>query len=151
YFVQEFSSSQSRSITASVPTSFLEPRNAALGRNVARAPLGWAADSRSVILTDGWDIWRVPISGAGAVNLTAGNAADSTRYGAVISGGEEGIDTRQPIFVKMYGEWNKREGIVRLDPVRGGVTRWLWDDAHIEVRKASVADAFIYSRQRGVE
>jgi hypothetical protein len=33
-------------------------------------PVGWSKDGSAVILTDGYDIWKVPVKGGAAVNLT---------------------------------------------------------------------------------
>ena len=32
--------------------------------------MGWAKDGGSVLISDRWDIWRVPVEGGGFVNLT---------------------------------------------------------------------------------
>ena len=37
-------------------------------------------DSASVLLTDNWDIWQVPVNGGTAVNLTANGRKDQIRY-----------------------------------------------------------------------
>src|SRR5205814_554952 len=56
-------------ITKGVATSFVDTD---VDVNVVKPPtgtLGWTKDSQAVLLSDGWDIWKVPSRGGAAVNL----------------------------------------------------------------------------------
>ncbi len=45
-----------------------------------RRSIGWTKDSASVLLTDKWDVWQVPVNGGAAVNLTGNGRKDQIRY-----------------------------------------------------------------------
>jgi hypothetical protein len=70
YFVYDMASGRSANLTKLVPTSFVDTED---DHNVVKPPrpaLGWASDGSALVLSDGWDIWTVPVDGAPAVNLT---------------------------------------------------------------------------------
>ena len=67
YHVYSMESGQTRNITAAAPISFVDSEN---DHNVVKPPagsIGWTRDSASVLLTDNWDIWQVPVNGGSAV------------------------------------------------------------------------------------
>ena len=71
YHVYAMESGQTRNITLNAPISFVDTED---DHNVVKPPagsIGWTRDSASVLLTDNWDIWQVPVNGGTAVNLTA--------------------------------------------------------------------------------
>ena len=130
-----------------------------------RFPLGWAKDGSAVLLSDGWDIWKVPTRGTGtAVNLTVNGKKDQIRYqrlyaferaapggggrggrggGAVAAVARaDGIDLSQPLYVATYGEWTKKEGLSRVDPNKPGAKPLVWDDAKFNFEKAKDADVY---------
>jgi len=88
------------------------------------AALGWAKDNSAVLLSDGWDIYRVPVDGGAAVNLTGKRKKDQIRYRAINTtwtlpagrrqGGlaQQGIDLAKPLFISTYGEWDEEGGRV---------------------------------------
>ncbi|MGH7619147.1 MAG: S9 family peptidase, partial [Gemmatimonadaceae bacterium] len=135
-----------------------------------RFPLGWSKDGSAVLLSDGWDIWKVPTRGTGAaVNLTVNGKKDQIRYqriyafdrGAAGGGGRggrgggrgggagaaDGIDLSQPIYVATYGEWTKKAGLSRVDANAPGAKPLVWDDAAFNFEKAKDADVYLYTRQ----
>jgi len=135
-----------------------------------RFPLGWAKDGSAVLLTDGWDIWKVPTRGTGsAVNLTVNGKKDQIRYQRLYAferaapggggrggrgggrggaaGGGDGIDLSQPLYFATYGEWTKKAGLSRVDPNAPGAKPLVWDDATFNFEKAKDADVYLYTRQ----
>jgi dipeptidyl aminopeptidase/acylaminoacyl peptidase len=142
--VYEIATGHSRSLTQSAATSFAGPD--------ARA-LGWSSDSRTLLLSDGWDVWSFAAAGGRAVNLTVNGRRDSIRYGEVLFRRDttSGLDLRRPFFVRATGAWTKREGIARIDAGKPGAALWLWDDAKVDIRKAADADMWIYTRQTATE
>jgi acetyl esterase/lipase len=135
-----------------------------------RAPFGWTRDGASVLLSDGWDVWKVPTTGAGsAVNLTVNGKRDQIRYNRVYAfergvttgggrggggrggrgggGASLGIDLSQPLYVGTYGEWTKKAGLSRVDPGTPGAKSLVWDDASFDFQKAREADVYVYTRQ----
>lgn len=149
YHVYDFVAKQSRVISQGAPTTFVDTED---DHNVDRPPvfpLGWAADSRSVLLFDNWDVWRVGTGGGDFSNLTGNGRRDRIRYTrrVVIDPKERGIDLTKPIYLQVYGERTKQEGLARIAPGRPGAERLFFDDAKYLVARAKNADTWIYSRQ----
>ena len=148
YFVHDMASGQSANLTKLVPASFIDTEN---DQNVAKPPrpaLGWAADGGAVLLSDGWDIWKVPVAGAPAVNLTGNGKKDGIRYRAILrlDPDEKGIDLTAPRFVSAFGEYTKKGGIAKLEPGKPGAQMLLWEDAAFGLQKAKSADAYLYAK-----
>jgi dipeptidyl aminopeptidase/acylaminoacyl peptidase len=141
-----------------VPTSFIDTEN---DTNIVKPPtgvIGWASDSRSVLLHDNWDVWQIPVSGtAPAINLTVNGRKESIRYQNRFAleppqDRDKGIDLGKPIYLRAYGEWTKKGGIARIDPGKAGVQMVLWGDAAFtRLAKAEKADRFVYTRETVTE
>ncbi len=137
-----------------------------------RFPLGWAKDGSAVLLSDGWDIWKVPTRGTGAAtNLTVDGKTKQIRYQRIYAferstgapaagrgrggrggaGAADGIDLAAPLYVATYGEWTKKAGLARIDADKPGAKPLMWDDATFNFEKARDADTFIYTRQTSVD
>src|SRR4029079_16248397 len=43
-------------------------------------PIGWTKDGSAVLLSDGFDVWKVPANGGTAVNLTVDGKKNQIRY-----------------------------------------------------------------------
>ena len=148
YFVYDMASGQSANLTKLVPASFVDTEN---DQNVVKPPrpaLGWAADGGAVLLSDGWDIWKVPVTGAPAVNLTGNGKKDGIRYRSILrlDPDEKGIDLSAPRYLTAFGESTKKGGVARLEPGKPGVQMLLWDDAGFGLQKAPKADVYFYAR-----
>ena len=149
YFVYDIASGQSTNITKTVPTSFINTED---DHNVVKPPLpsiGWTKDGDAVLLSDGWDIWKVPVSGA-AVNLTVNGRKDAVRYRRILrlDPDERGFDLSVPRYVDMFGEFTKKGGVARLEPGRTGVQPLVFDDAAFSrLAKAKRADVYLYTRE----
>ncbi len=159
YHVYDMAERKSRCITKDVPTSFVNTED---DHNVDRPPVrpvGWAKDSTAVLLSDNWDIWRVPVADGPVVNLTVNGKKDGIRYTTrlALDPEEKGIDLDKPIYVVAIGEWTKKSGYVRIDP-KGPPTVLCWDDAGYggntsgqfgapAVMKARDADVYVFTRE----
>ncbi len=124
--------------------------------NVDRPPvpaLGWAADNAHVLLRDNWDIWVASAAGGPVTNLTVNGRKDGIRYRTrvVIDPDEKGIDLKQPLYLNLYGERTKKEGLGRIQPGKAGVQVLAWDDAAYDFTRAKTADTWVYTRQTNVE
>jgi hypothetical protein len=146
----DFATKASRPITTAIAATFWDDED---DHNVvkppASPPLGWSRDSRVVFLRDNWDIWRVPVAGGAAVNITRNGKSDGIRYqGRVaVKPRERGIDVSAPLFIETYGERTKKEGLVAVDAAKGGVRVMAWEDAKVDYRRARDADTWVYTRQ----
>ena len=122
---------------AAAPVSFVDSED---DHNVVKPPagsIGWTRDSASVLLTDNWDIWQVPVNGGSVVNLTANGRKDQVRYQRrypiePVAERALGIDLARPQYFAAYGEWTKKAGIARLTPGKSGVEMLDWSDAVLQ-------------------
>ena len=149
YHVLDMGTGEKRNLTRGVPTVFGDTADD--HNNLVPppfAPLGWAKDGSAVLLSDGWDVWKVPAKGGAAVNLTGDGRKMQKRYlrRYAFNPREKGIDLSAPLYFATYGEWTKKEGLSRADG-RGGARDLVWDDARFTFIKARDADVFLYTRQ----
>ncbi len=171
YWVIDLTSGEQKNITQTVPTSFVDVEDD--HNNLyppAIAPLGWAKDGASVILSAGWDAWKVPVDGGTAVNLTGDGRKNQIHYqrlynfetvavggrggrgggggrGGRGGGGGGGIDLSQPLHFATYGEWTKKEGLSRVDPAKPGAVPLFFEPAKYSIQKARDADTYVYTKQ----
>jgi dienelactone hydrolase len=149
FLVYDIPTKKSRVITKDVPTSFINTED---DHPVDRPPtraLGWTKDSSAVLLSDNWDVWKVPVAEGTAVNLTQNGKKDGIRYQmrVILDPEEKGADLTQPQVFTMYGEWTKKSGFLRLDP-KSGPTALCWDDATFgRLAKAREADVYLFTRE----
>jgi dipeptidyl aminopeptidase/acylaminoacyl peptidase len=152
YYTYSLPTGQTRNITELVPTSFVDTEDDHNNVKPPIRPIDWAADSKSVLLYDNWDIWQVPVGAGAAVNLTGNGKKEGIRYQRTIQveprePGERGVDLSKPVFVSAYGEWTKKNGIARLDPGRPGAQMVFWgDEGYGRLSKAKNADIYLYTR-----
>ncbi len=153
YFAYDLATGASRNITGNVPTSFINTEDDHNVEKPAIPPMGWSKDGSAVLLFDNWDVWKVPVAGGAAVNLTVNGKKEGIRYLRRYSFDpeERGIDLTKPLYLAAYGERTKKEGFARVDAGKAGVTMKLWGDAKIGVVKARKADTFLYTRQTVVD
>ena len=149
FYTYDMAAGRSVNITKDVAASFVNEEN---DQNVVKPPdypVGSAKDGLNVLLSDGWDIWSVPVSGTGkAVNLTGNGVKDKLRYRRLrLDPEEKAIDLAQPQYFAVYGEWTKKAGLARLDKGRTVPTLLLWDDAGFGGPiKAKNAAVYVYTR-----
>jgi dipeptidyl aminopeptidase/acylaminoacyl peptidase len=176
YWVLDLVTGDKRDITSGVPTMFADTSDD--HNNLVtppRFPVGWAKDAASVLLSDGFDVWKVPVkAGAGpAVNLTVNGAKDQIRYqrlynfettpvggrGGRGGGGggrggataQDGIDLSKPLYFATYGEWTKKEGLAKVMPGKPGAQTLVTADARLNFQKAKEADVYLYTRQTAID
>jgi dipeptidyl aminopeptidase/acylaminoacyl peptidase len=156
FYVFDAEAGTTRNITEKVPTSFVNVED---DHNIVDPPsnaIGWTADNNYVLLSDNWDIWKVPVAaGEQAVNLTVNGKKDQIRYRGRVGGiyeNERGIDLSKPQYFTVMAEWTKRSGYGVLVPGKLGLDMRLWEDASISsLRKAEDSDIWIYRRETPTE
>lgn len=141
-------------------------------------PIAWTKDGSSVLVSDAFDVWKLPVNGGGTpTNLTVDGRQNQIRYqrlypfggagrlqsaaggrgggggrgGRGGAGFTDGVDLSQPLYFSMYGEWTKKEGLARVDAARPGAQHLVWDDAKYSFEKAKDADVFVFTRQTATE
>lgn len=149
FFAYDMAAGQSINLTKAAPTSFINEDNDNNVRKPPTTPIGWSTDSTSVLISDGWDIWRLPLNGKPA-NLTVNGRRDKIRYEArfALDPDEKGINLAKPIYFNTYGEWTKKGGIAIVEASKPGVKMLAWDDASYgNLLKAKHADTLLFTRQ----
>ena len=155
YYVYDIAAKTHANITEAVPASFVNTED---DHNVLKpltAMIDWSADSKYILIRDLWDIWQVPVATKEkSVNITQNGRAAGIRYQYRVSldPEEKGIDLTQPMYVRMYGERNKKSGIGLIDAsskgLKAGVQVLLWEDGNIaRMSKAKNATAFTFSKE----
>jgi dienelactone hydrolase len=169
YFTYDMASGKSVNLTARVPTTFVDVEDDHNQVKPPRPSFGWSKDSSTVLLSDGWDIWKIAADGSSAVNVTVNGKKDQIRYrrpfrldpeegGAPGGGGgggrggfggnDKGTDLKEPLYLQAFAEWTKKGGIGRIEPDKPGVTMLQWDDAEFpNLIKAKHADVYLYTRE----
>ncbi len=150
FFVYDMASGQTVNLTAKVPTKFWDTEDDHNQVKPPRQSLGWSKDSDAVLLSDGWDIWKVPVAGSAPVNLTVNGTKDQIRYRRIfrLDPEERGFDLSAPLYVSAYGEWTKKGGIGLIEPSKPGVRMLQWGDAEYnQLLKAKSADVYLYTRE----
>lgn len=157
YHVYALATGQDKNITYGLAVSFVDVED---DHNEVKPPVnavGWASDNKTVLLSDAWDIWRVPTDGGQAVNLTVNGKKESVRYQQRFplearDGRDLGIDLSKPQYFRVYGEWTKKGGIGRVDPGTPGVKMLAWSDAsYPQMLKPKNGDGFVYTRGTSTE
>ncbi len=150
YYSVSFTSGQAVNLTQNIPASFV---NEEFDRNVEFPPTpfwGWTNDSREVLIRDNWNVWKVSADGRRFENITPDGERNGKRYQYRFrfDPEEEGIDLRQPIFMRVFDEATKKSGIARIDRGRSGASMLLWDDAvYGGLRKAEDKDKYFFTRE----
>jgi dipeptidyl aminopeptidase/acylaminoacyl peptidase len=149
FYAYDMAAGKPANLTQGAAASFIDESD---DHNVQKPPakqLGWSADGGSVLLSDGWDIWRAPLNGK-PVNLTVNGKKDQIRYQSIykLDRDEKGTDLSKPVYVSVYGEWTKKGGIGLLVATTPGVKMLTWDDASYgNLIKARKADIYLFTRQ----
>ncbi|UJP63739.1 S9 family peptidase [Mongoliitalea daihaiensis] len=160
FHVYDIPSKELKALTTSINVSFVDEDN---DRNVTlpmHSPIGWSADSKFVLLRDGWDIWQVPVTAGrvSATNITQNGRKDKIRYQSrfVLDREEKGIDLSKAQYFAIYGEWTKKSGIARVEGGKSalvaGPQALIWEDAAINrFTKAKNAEVYYLTKERFAE
>lgn len=153
YHVYDLAAGTSKNITAGAPVSFINKED---DHNIDRPPtpvVGWTKDGAAVLLSDNWDVWRVPVQNGTAVNLTRTARSQGIRFQRriQIDPKERGIDVTKPLYIGIYGERTKKSGVARIDGARPGAATLLFEDAQYFASRARDADVWFFTRQTFTE
>lgn len=152
YHTWDMASGTSTNLTGALPVPFWNDED---DHNVVMPPrfqfgLGWSEDGASLLLTDGWDVWKLAADGHGAANVTVNGREQQIRYGSAyrLDPDADGIQLDVPVYLQAYGEWTKKGGVARLQPGATGVQMLRWDDAAFSgLMKAKDADVWLMTRE----
>jgi dipeptidyl aminopeptidase/acylaminoacyl peptidase len=128
---------------------------------------GFTSDGKNVIVEGKYDLWLLPLDGAGASaarNLTMGSGGgaksrtifriarvtpiDSSAPRRARTGQE--VDLSKPVTLSAFGELTKKDGFYRLE--NGKLTEIVYEDADFSTPvRAANADQYLFTRQTFVE
>lgn len=150
--VYDFGTGALKSVTEGVAAKFWddEDDHNQVKPGIPGGLLGWSRDGSSIVVRDNWDLWRLPVKGGSAVNLTGTGRREQVRYESRLvfdPRDRGGIDLTKPMYVETFGEWSKKEGLVQVDALRGGVKPIALDSAKVDYRRARDANVWVYARQ----
>ncbi len=120
-------------------------------RYVVKPPAGapaWSADGRSILVSDGWDIWQLPIESGKPNNLTSTERKGGIRFRRwfQLDPEESVVDVSRPMYLEAIDEDTKKSGVLRLSG--GQLERLRWEDAAFgTLLKAREANVFFYTRE----
>ena len=104
---------------------------------------GWTAGDRDVLLYDKFDVWEVAANGSKAAKLTDG-ALEQVQYRYADTDPQaDPIDRAKPVYLEMFGVWNKKSGYARLAPGSSTPEKLVWLDKSV-ARLARAKDADVY-------
>jgi dipeptidyl aminopeptidase/acylaminoacyl peptidase len=155
FYAYDVATGKSTDLTSKIPTRFWDEED---DHNVVKPPhfpMGWSKESSVALLSDGWDIWSVPVRGGQPVNLTSNGRKDKIKYQRRFRLDPEeraGIDMNEPIYVSMFSDRTKQGGIAVIEPGKPGAKVLLSGDAEFnQLLKAKNADVYIYSKENTQE
>jgi len=138
-------------LTSKLPTTFVNLED---DHNVKNPPVhqygfGWFKDNKGLLLTDGWDIWKVDRYGKKFVNITQNGKKEKIKYQYpfILEENFKGFSEKKPLYIKMYGEKTKKNGIARVMLKKSCKKEvLLWGDANYSnLKKAKKANVFLYT------
>ena len=104
-----------------------------------------------MLLSDGWDIWKVPVHGGAGVNLTVNGKKDKIRYRSRyrLDPDEKGIDLDAAACTSTpTASGPRKSGIALIEPGKPRAACSRWDDASYgTLMKAKHADVYLYTRE----
>jgi dipeptidyl aminopeptidase/acylaminoacyl peptidase len=169
WWTLDVATGEKKNITKGVPAVFTDTSD---DHNPLVAPptqvLGWAKDGAAVLISDGFDVWKVPTNGGTATNLTVDGKSKGIKYQRLYSfetpgaagggrggrgggGAAGGVDLTKPMYFGTYGERTKKEGISKVDPSKPGAQPLVFDDARYAFQKAKDADVYVYTKQTAID
>lgn len=146
----DLTNGQTHELTKGVSSTFYDTED---DHNIVKLPtpvIGWSKDSKFVLISDGWDIWKIGTDGGPAVNLTGNGRRDKIRYESIwrLDPDDKGYDLSKTLYIRAYGQLSKKNGIAAVEPGAAGIRTLTFDDAgYSNVLKAKNTDVFVYSRE----
>lgn len=148
----EMATGKRHNLTANLNTTFI---NVDDDHNLVKPPVmpfGWSSDSRFILLSDGWDIWKIAADGSKAMQLSHDGKREQIRYKSrmTLDPNEKGIDLNKPQYFTAYGEWTKKGGFLRIDANAQSKRLGFEDVSYRRLLKAEKADVFLFSKETAI-
>lgn len=150
FFVVDLATNTPKNVTATIATSFVDSDDDHNVIDPPENPIGWTADSNFLILSDGWDMWKVATDGSSATNITVNGKKMQIRYRARlrVDADEKGIDFGKTQYINWMEEWTKKQGIGVIAPGANGVETLVSGDASFNrLARSKKGDVYIFSKE----
>lgn len=163
YQAYDFAAGTSHTLGGAAAPSFIDTDDDHTGPRPHFQVAGFTPDGKSVLVSNKYDLWELPLDGTGAaksVTLGAGAKAD-VRYQYVRSQPvderdplaarhQREIDLTKPVLFETFGEYTKDAGYARLE--NGKLTDIVRDAAAYGTpARAANADKYLFTRQTYAE
>ncbi len=163
YQAYDFDAGVSRTLGGATAPSFIDTDDDHTGPRPHFPIAGYTPDGKSVLVSTKYDLWELPLDGAGAPkNITLGAGTKSeVRYTYVraepvdprdplaLRHSRE-IDLTKPVLFETFGEYTKEGGFARLE--NGKLTELIRDAAAYGTpSRAAKADQYLFTRQTFAE
>lgn len=135
-------------LTIDAPVSFADAGYDHPGDRPPHGVAGFTADGDAVLLYDEHDVWRQPLDGGMATNLTGGWGAENDVRLRVerLDPEAETIDLNEPVVLRGFGLHSKQDGWFRLEGER--LEPLVFEDVRFgRPLKAEHADRLLTTRQ----
>lgn len=154
FLTYDMTTGQSYNLTKNIQSNFYDEEDDHNNIKPPAGPVGWTKDGRSVLLSDNWDFWNVPVHGGAATNITGNGKRDKIHYlGRIrLDADEKGADLDKPLYYRAIGAWTKKTGLARVESGKPGAQMLTWDDASYgSLMKAKRADTYLFTRETYAE
>lgn len=113
----EFDTDEHRVLTEGLPESFVDPTFDRYGTPTPAPVHGWVDPGDAALVSDGYDLWRLPMDGSPARNLTGGEGRgrELTFQPLQLDPDARLIDLDEPVLLKAFSQRTKASGFFRLD------------------------------------
>jgi dipeptidyl aminopeptidase/acylaminoacyl peptidase len=163
YQAYDFDAGVSRTLGGATAPSFIDTDDDHTGPRPHFPIAGYTPDGKSVLVSNKYDLWELPVDGAGAAkNVTLGAGAKAeVRYRYVraepvdpsdplAARHSREVDITKPVLFETFGEYTKESGFARLE--NGKITELVRDAASYGTpQRAANADKYLFTRQTFAE
>ena len=163
YSAYDFDAGTSHVLGGAAAPSFIDTDDDHTGPRPHFPVEGFTPDGKSALVSNKYDLWELPLDGAGAAkNITLGAGAKSeVRYrytrtdpidprDPLAARHSREIDLSKPLLFETFGEYTKDGGFARLE--NGKLTELVRDAAaYGSPNRAAKADKYLYTRQTFAE
>lgn len=148
FFINNLANGEKVNLTGNLKTSFVDELDDHNVNKPSTSFEGWSADSKSVLISDNYDLWHISADGKSATSLTDNWKLKKLKIARrfVVYDDEQGIDLKKTQYFGVISASTKQTGIVSLS---GGhlSTLFLDDNFYSGMSKALNANVYTFSKE----
>ncbi|MCZ4693909.1 alpha/beta hydrolase family protein [Ancylomarina euxinus] len=145
---------KARQLSADIPFNFYSETHDTPSDPRPYGIVGWTEGDKYILIQDRYDIWKIDPKGKEkATNLTEGlGRKENIRFSYVkLDKEEQTIDLNQTLFLKAFGEFNKKSGFYQLTNGTSLKQIRFEDVSYSDPIKAKKADRLVWKRSTFVD